>query len=72
MSEILIIAGIVIAFGATIVRIVFSAKQIQKRNSVKNMPLRYKEWQAQYKTRRGYILIAQLIGIAISIVGLSI
>lgn len=34
--------------------------------------MRYKEWLAQYKTKRGYILIAQLIGIAISIIGCAI
>ena len=34
--------------------------------------MRYKEWLARYKTNRGYILIAQLIGIIIAIIGCSI
>lgn len=72
MSDILITAGTVIALGATLMLLVFAIKQWHMRQSVRNVPLRYKEWLAQYKTKRGYILIAQLIGIIISIIGLSI
>ncbi|GEM_PF-3358566 len=52
--------------------LVFAIKQWHMRQSVRNVPLRYNEWLARYKTKRGYILIAQLIGIIISIIGLSI
>lgn len=72
MSDILITTGIVIALGATLMLLVFTIKQWHMRQSVRNVPLRYNEWLAQYKTKRGYILIAQLIGIIISIIGLSI
>lgn len=72
MSEILTITGIVIALGATLVLFVFGIRQWRMRRSVKDVPMRYDEWLAQYKTKRGYILIAQLIGIIISIIGLSI
>lgn len=72
MSEILIITGIVIALGSTLVLLVFGIKQWHMRQNVKDVPMRYKEWLAQYKTKRGYILIAQLIGIIIGIIGLSI
>lgn len=69
MSEILIITGIVIALGATFVLMVFGIKQWRIRESVKDVPLRYQEWLTQYKTKRGYILIAQLIGVIIGIIG---
>ncbi len=72
MSEILTITGIVIALGATLVLLVFGIKQWHLRQSVKDVPMRYQEWLAQYKTKRGYILIAQLIGVIIGIIGLSI
>ena len=72
MSEILIITGIVIALGATFVLLVFGIRQWRIRQSVKDVPLRYKEWLAQYKTKRGYILIAQLIGVIIGIIGCTI
>lgn len=72
MSEILIITGIVIALGATLVLLVFGIKQCHMRQNVKDVPMRYNEWLAQYKAKRGYILIAQLIGIIIGIIGLSI
>nr|QIM10805.1 hypothetical protein Muribac1_0140 [uncultured Muribaculaceae bacterium] len=72
MSEILIITGIVIALGATLVLLVFGIKQWHMRQNVKDLPMRYNEWLVQYKTKRGYILIAQLIGIIIGIIGLSI
>ena len=72
MSEILIMSGIVIALGATLVLFVFGIKQWHMRQRVKDIPARYQEWLSQYKTNRGYIMIAQLIGIVISIIGLSI
>lgn len=72
MSEILIITGIVIALGATLILLAFGIKQWNMRQRVKDMPLRYREWLARYKTKRAYILIAQLIGIIIGIIGLSI
>ena len=72
MREILTITGIVIALGATLVLFVFGIKQWHLRQSVKDVPIRYQEWLAQYKTIRGYILIAQLIGVIIGIIGLSI
>ena len=34
--------------------------------------MRYNEWLTQYKTKRGYILLAQLAGIIIAIIGLSV
>ena len=72
MREILTITGIVIALGATLVLLVFGINQWLLRQSVKDVPIRYQEWLAQYKTIRGYILIAQLIGVIIGIIGLSI
>lgn len=72
MSEILTITGIVIALGATLLLLLFAVKQWHMRQSVKDVPMRYKEWLTQYKTKRGYILIAQLIGIMIAIFGLSV
>lgn len=72
MSEILIVTGIVIALGATLVLFVLGVRQWRVRQSVKDVPMRYKEWLARYKTNRGYILIAQLIGIIIAFIGCSI
>lgn len=72
MSEILTITGIVIALGATLVLLLFGIRQRHVRLSVKDVPKRYDEWLAQYKTKRGYILIAQLIGVIIGIIGLSL
>lgn len=72
MSKVLIITGIVIALGATLVLFIFGIKQWHMRESVKDVPMRYNEWLAQYKTKRGYILIAQLMGVIIGIIGLSI
>lgn len=72
MAEILIITGIVIALGATLVLLFFGIKQWHVRRRVKNIPMRYNEWLSHYKTRRGYILVAQLIGIIIAMIGLSI
>lgn len=72
MSEVLIATGIVIAFGATLILLIFGIRQWHIRQRVKDVPMRYKEWLAHYKTKRGYILIAQLIGVATSIIGCSI
>lgn len=52
--------------------LIFAIKQWHIRQSAKDVPMRYKEWLAQYRAKRGYILIAQLIGIAISIIGCAI
>lgn len=72
MSEILIVTGIVIALGATLVLLFYGIKQWQMRQRVKDIPMRYNEWLSRYKTKRGYILIAQLIGVIIGIIGFSI
>lgn len=72
MGEILITSGIVIALGATLVLLVFAIKQWHMRQRVKDIPIRYNEWLTQYKTKRGYILLAQLAGIIIAIIGLSV
>lgn len=72
MSEILIVTGIVIALGATLVLLFYGIKQWQMRQRVKDIPMRYNEWLSRYKTKRGYILIAQLIGVVIGIIGFSI
>lgn len=72
MSEILVITGLVIALGATLVLMIFGIKQWHMRQRVKDIPMRYNEWLANYKAKRGYILIAQIIGIVIGIIGLSI
>lgn len=72
MSDIMVIAGFVIALGATLVLLIFGIKQWQMRQSIKDVPMRYNEWLANYKAKRGYILIAQLIGIVICILGLAI
>lgn len=47
-------------------------KAVAYSSECQDVPMRYKEWLAHYKTKRGYILIAQLIGVAISIIGCSI
>lgn len=72
MSDTLIITGIAMALEATLTLLVFGIKQWHIRKSVKDIPKRYQEWLAQYKTKRGYILIAQLIGIIIAMIGCSI
>ena len=72
MSEFVFITGIVIALGATLMLLYFGIKQWYVRRHVYDVPMRYNEWLTHYKTGRGYILIAQLIGIIISIIGLSI
>lgn len=72
MNNIMIITGFVIALGATLVLLIFGIKQWQIRKSVHDVPMRYNEWLANYKAKRGYILIAQLIGIVICILGLAI
>lgn len=68
----MIITGLVIALGATLVLFLFGIKQWNVRQSVKDIPMRYNEWLANYKTKRGYLLIAQLIGIIIGIIGLAL
>lgn len=72
MREVLIITGIVIALGATLILMVFGIRQWHMRQSVKDVPMRYEEWLSQYRTKRFYIMIAQLVGVAIGIIGLSI
>lgn len=61
-----------IASGATLMLLVFGIRQWHMRQQVKGVPMHYNEWLARYKTRRGYILIAQIIGIIIALIGLSI
>lgn len=72
MGEILTKTGIAIALGATLVLFVFGIRQWYIRQSVKDIPMRYKEWLAKYRVQRFYILLVQLLGIIIGIVGLSI
>lgn len=69
MGHIIFIAGIVIALGATVALLVFAIRECRKQQAVKDMPLRLAEWKAQYRTRRGYILVAQLVGLIIASVG---
>lgn len=70
MSNFLIIAGITIALGSTLLLLVFAIQQWHRKEDVKDMPVRYNEWLSQYKTKRAYILIAQLAGIIIGMIGL--
>ena len=72
MQEILIYVGLIIALGATVVLIFFGIKQWHMRQEAKITPLKYQEWLAQYKTKRFYILAAQILGIIIGIIGLSL
>lgn len=72
MQEILIYVGLIIALGATVVLMFFGIKQWHMRQEAKITPLNYQEWLAQYKTKRFYILAAQILGIIIGIIGLSL
>lgn len=72
MQEILIYSGLIIALGATVVLMVFGIKQWHMRQEAKVTPLKYQEWLAQYKTKRFNILAAQILGIIIGIIGLSL
>ncbi len=72
MQEILIYVGLIIALGATVVLMFFGIKQWHMRQEAKITPLKYQEWLAQYKTKRFYILAAQILGIIIGIIGLSL
>lgn len=72
MQEILIYVGLIIALGATVVLMFFGIKQWHMRQEAKITQLKYQEWLAQYKTKRFYILAAQILGIIIGIIGLSL
>ena len=72
MQEILIYVGLIIALGATVVLMFLGIKQWHMRQEAKIRPLKYQEWLAQYKTKRFYILAAQILGIIIGIIGLSL
>lgn len=72
MNEILVYGGLVIALGATVVLMFFGIRQWHMRQDAKVTPLKYQEWLAQYKIKRFYILAAQIAGIIIGIIGLSI
>lgn len=72
MQEILIYGGLIIALGATVVLMVFGIKQWHMRQEAKVTPLKYQEWLAQYKTKKFYIVGAQILGIVIGIIGLTL
>lgn len=52
--------------------LVFAMRQRQAQQEVKDIPNRYNEWLANYKTKKFYIIAAQLVGVVIAIIGLSI
>lgn len=72
MKDILFYTGMVIVLAATIALLVFAVKQNALRRQVKDIPLRYEEWRANYRTRRWYYCIAQIAGIVIAIIGLMV
>lgn len=71
MNDVLITAGLVISVGATIVLLVFALRQWKVQQEVKDIPNRYNEWIADYKTKKFYIIAAQIVGVIIAIIGLS-
>lgn len=71
MNDVLIIAGLIISVGATIVLLVFALRQWKVQQEVRNIPNRYDEWLAEYKTKKFYIIAAQIVGVIIAIIGLS-
>lgn len=71
MNDVLITAGLVISVGATIVLLVFALRQWKVQQEVRNIPNRYDEWLAEYKTKKFYIIAAQIVGVIVAIIGLS-
>lgn len=71
MNDILLIAGLVISVGATIVLLVFALRQWKVQQEVKDIQNRYNEWIADYKTKKFYIIAAQIVGVIVAIIGLS-
>lgn len=71
MNDVLITAGLVISVGATIVLLVFALRQWKVQQEVKDIPNRYNEWIAEYKTKKFYIIAAQIAGVIVAIIGLS-
>ncbi|MBP3537783.1 MAG: hypothetical protein J6J93_09645 [Muribaculaceae bacterium] len=71
MNDVLITAGLVISVGATIVLLVFALRQWKVQQEVRNIPNRYDEWLAEYKTKKFYIIAAQIVGVFVAIIGLS-
>lgn len=71
MNDVLIIAGLIISVGETIVLLVFALRQWKVQQEVRNIPNRYDEWLAEYKTKKFYIIAAQIVGVIIAIIGLS-
>lgn len=71
MNDVLITAGLMISVGATIVLLVFALRQWKVQQEVRNIPNRYDEWLAEYKTKKFYIIAAQIAGVVIALIGLS-
>lgn len=71
MNDVLITAGLVISVGATSVLLVFALRQWKVQQEVRNIPNRYDEWLAEYKTKKFYIIAAQIVGVIVAIIGLS-
>lgn len=72
MGDKLFYTGLIITGFATITLIFFRIRQSHKREEVKNMPLRLEEWETQFRKKRLYFFIAQMLGIAVAILGLNL
>lgn len=72
MDNILFYTGLTVSVAASVALLCFSIKQSRTKAQIKHFPLRYEEWQARYRARRWYYLIAQIAGIIIAIAGLNI
>lgn len=72
MDRILTYSGLVISVGAAIVLMVFAARQLRLRHEAQRTPMKYQEWLAQYKTKKFYIVAAEVFGIILAIIGLNL
>lgn len=72
MSDFVFYLGLAVAIAASVWLAVFAIRQYPKQKAVQDVPMRYDEWKAQYHTKRWYIMLTQLAGVIIAIIGLNL
>lgn len=69
--NVVFIIGFAITILAIIPRIMLASWMYKQLKENENMPLKMQELKAEYRRRRWQILIVQIVGIIIAIVGLN-
>lgn len=72
MSDILFYIGLAITFIGIFIRLYYNSRQINHMKQAREMPQRYEEWKARYRTKRWYIFIVQMTGVIIMMVALMV